>query len=90
LTVKSAGKAAKGVASRPFKDLITDIEKNPSNWKKVSESIVDSTKKGNKGGQSIEEVFKNSKTGETIYKHTLKDATGKIIETPHYRPYGNQ
>ncbi|MGE5398715.1 MAG: DNRLRE domain-containing protein [Chitinophagales bacterium] len=80
----------KKVLNRPFKELLADIEKNPGNWKKLGESVVASTKKGNKGGVSIEEVFVNRKTGERIYRHTLKDSNGKHIENPHYRPYGKQ
>ena len=76
--------------SNSFSNLIKDIEKNPNNWTKVSQSVVDSTKKGNAGGQSIEEEFVNNETGQTIYKHTLTDANGKLLEQPHYRPYSKQ
>jgi hypothetical protein len=58
-------------------------------YKWAIKTYYDSTKKGNAGGKSIEEVFTN-RNGDTIYKHTLTDASGKFIETPHYRPYGKQ
>jgi len=57
---------------------------------KTGESIIESTKKGNRGGLSIEEEYTNINTGEKIYKHTLTDSNGKIIEEPHYRPYPKQ
>jgi RHS repeat-associated protein len=89
-TIKCASKASTKVGKTSFKDLLRDIENNSKNWKKISESVKNSTKKGNKGGKSIEEVYVNKKTGEKIYKHILKDASGKLIEKPHYRPYGKQ
>lgn len=79
-----------GITGRTFKDLLTDIEKNPKAWKVTRESVVESTKKGNKGGVSIERELTNTKTGEKLFEHILIDSKGKLIEQPHYRPYGKQ
>lgn len=72
---------------RSFTQLIQDITKNPRNWKMTKEVIKQSTKKGNRGGVSIERVYKSKKTGEYIYEHILKDKFGRIIDK-HFRPYG--
>jgi hypothetical protein len=75
--------------NRAFVDLIKDIKANPKNWQKMRTTIVKSTKRGNKGGKSIEEVLVNKKTGETIVRHTLEDKSGKVIDQ-HYRPFSKQ
>ena len=81
---------AESKSSREFKELIDDINNSPEDWEQTDVSTKDSTKKGNKGGKSIEEEFTNTKTGEKIYKHTLTDSNNKPIEEPHYRPYPKQ
>ncbi|MFZ1082846.1 MAG: RHS repeat-associated core domain-containing protein [Candidatus Kryptoniota bacterium] len=44
-----------------------------------------STKKGNKGGTSIQEGYVDEE-GRAVTKHTVVDENGKIIHGPHYRP----
>lgn len=80
-------KSTKRVVKRSFTQLIQDITKNPRNWRMTKEVIKQSTKKGNRGGLSIERVYKSKKTGEYIYEHILKDKFGRIIDK-HFRPYG--
>ncbi|MDQ2085524.1 RHS repeat-associated core domain-containing protein [Herbivorax sp. ANBcel31] len=75
---------------RTFKELLDDIDSNPNDWQKTGESIVESTKKGNKGGNSVEIEYTNVKTGEKIYEHILKDINDNLIEQPHFRPYPKQ
>ncbi len=87
-SIKTAVKGVpKKVVKRSFSELMQDINKNPRNWKITKEVIKKSTKKGNRGGLSIERVYKSKKTGEYIYEHILKDKLGRIIDR-HFRPYG--
>ena len=79
--------ATKKVAKRSFSQLIKDITKHPKKWKMTKEVITQSTRRGNRGGLSIERVYKSKKTGEYIYEHILKDKSGRILEQ-HFRPYG--
>ena len=87
--IKTGGDICKCPKTRPFKDFIDDITKNPENWEKTAEDIAKSTNSKNKGGESIEEEFTNKNTGDKIYRHTLKNKHGKIIEKL-YRPYSKQ
>ncbi len=73
-----------------FKDKLDNVEENPEDWVKTGENSSDSTKKGNKGGKSIEEEYTNRKTGEKIWKHTITDKSGRIIVKPHFRPWPKQ
>jgi hypothetical protein len=79
-----------GKDNRTFKELLDDIDSNPNNWEKTGESMIESTKKGNKGGKSIEIEYTNVNTGEKIYEHILTDINNKPIENPHFRPYPKQ
>ncbi len=83
-TVKSS---TKQIEKRTFRELIADINKHPDRWKMTSEKISKSTKKGNKGGASIERTYYCEETEEYIYEHILKNKSGRIIDQ-HYRPYG--
>ena len=84
LGIKTAGRQ---VVKRSFSQLIKDISSNPRNWKMTKQVISKSTNMRNKGGLSIERIYKCKKTGEYIYEHILKDKFGKIIDQ-HFRPYG--
>jgi hypothetical protein len=70
------------------KNLIQDALDHPENWETKRSITERSTKRGNKGGTSTEEELVN-KDGDVIYRHTLRDADGKIIDK-HYRPYPKQ
>ncbi len=74
---------------RSFNEKLDDIQNNPDDWSKTREDTQTSTGLRNKGGTSVEEEFTNNKTGERIWKHTLKDRKGKVTDS-HYRPYPKQ
>jgi RHS repeat-associated protein len=49
--------------------------------------VEPSTKKGNKGGSSIQETFIDE-NGDPWTRHTVVDSNGKLVEAPHFRPGG--
>lgn len=49
--------------------------------------VEDSTKKGNKGGKSVQEGYKDSQ-GRPVTKHTIYGPNGNIVSPPHFRPGG--
>lgn len=68
---------------------IKDFKANPKNWQRTSASASQSTKKGAKGGVSIESTYKNVKTGETINVHDVFRPSGQQIpKHPTFRDYG--
>jgi len=46
-----------------------------------------STRKGNDGGISIQELFLD-RSGRAVTRHTVYDNQGCIIHGPHFRPGG--
>jgi len=46
-----------------------------------------STKRGNKGGTSVQEGFVD-KQGRPVTRHTIYGPGGNVVEPPHYRPGG--
>jgi RHS repeat-associated protein len=69
-----------------FKNKLKDIENNPENWEETGKTSEPATGLRNRGGESIEEEFTNKNTGEKLWRHTLKNRNGKVIDQ-HYRPY---
>lgn len=73
--------------SRPFRDRIRDVESNPPGWEVVQREESPSTNSRNKGGTSVQELLRNTATGEEIVRHTLLRPDGTIFEPPHFRPF---
>ena len=46
-----------------------------------------STRKGNQGGQSVQEGFVD-REGRAVTRHTVYDALGRVVHGPHFRPGG--
>ena len=46
-----------------------------------------STRKGNRGGQSVQEGFVD-RAGRAVTRHTIYDVFGRIVHGPHFRPGG--
>jgi len=57
---------------------------SPGAWITIGTFTEGATRKGLKGGLSIQSVIEN-KAGDRLIQHTLLDKTGKLIEQ-HYRP----
>jgi hypothetical protein len=73
--------------SRPLGDLIRDFEFDPSQWEVIKTDSRPSTNMRNKGGQSIQELFRHRVTGEEMVRHTIVRADGSVFAHPHFRPH---
>jgi len=77
--------AAKVAAKLTFSGLIKNFNANKANYRLLSALTEKATGKQYKGGVSVQEVYQNLQTGQTIVKHTIYRA-GKILHQ-HFRPY---
>jgi hypothetical protein len=71
---------------RPFRELLDDIQNDPSRWEFVRSESIPSSNRRNTGGTSLQELLRNRATGEEIVRHTLFRPDGSIFDPPHYRP----
>ncbi|MBL4886457.1 MAG: hypothetical protein JKY95_18255 [Planctomycetaceae bacterium] len=86
--IKTTGNLSKGII-RSLSDRISDFRANPQNWERVSSGVVESTSRRAKGGVSIESVYRNKQTGETLHVHDVFDSAGKQIDKhPSFRNSG--
>jgi hypothetical protein len=74
-------------SARAFGELIKDAAANPSKWQVVKKEVVASTNMRNKGGTSVQELLRNTETGEEIVRHTLLKPNGTNFEPPHFREF---
>ncbi|MGH7134663.1 MAG: hypothetical protein ACREHD_02925 [Pirellulales bacterium] len=72
---------------RPFRELVGDYAAESARWNVIKTQSKPSTNARNKGGTSVQEVLENVDTGETMARHTLLWADGRIFQPPHFRPY---
>ena len=72
--------------TRPIGDLIRDFENDPTQWQVIKRDVVPSTNIRNKGGSSVQELFKHKSTGEEMIRHTLLKPDGTVFGGPHFRP----
>jgi len=72
--------------SRPLAELIQDYENDPSLWEIIRTEVVPSTNTRNRGGSSIQELFRHKTTGEQMVRHTLLRPDGSAFNPPHFRP----
>ncbi|MGI9038096.1 MAG: RHS repeat-associated core domain-containing protein, partial [Gemmatimonadota bacterium] len=66
--------------------LVKEFLDHPSAFKRVGAVVEASTKKGNRGGASIQTIFENA-NGDQVIEHTLVDRAGRVIGEPHPRAY---
>lgn len=85
-TNEGSAAAPKGVP-RPFGELIKDAAANPSKWEVVKKEVLASTNMRNKVGTSVQELLRNTETGEEIVRHTLLKPDGTVFEPSHFRPF---
>ena len=64
--------------------LMKDAAENPSAWRAIGAFTVAATRKGLKGGISVQTIIENQ-AGDRLVQHTLIDKSGNIVEQ-HYRP----
>ncbi len=82
-----ARRAAQQAAKRAFSRVIQEFERDTSKFQKIGERVEAATRRDVRGtGQSIQEIFRHKETGQTILRHTVKDARGKIVHRD-YRDY---
>jgi hypothetical protein len=71
---------------RSFREKAGDYGKDPSSWEPVSIHAEASTRKGaRKSGVSSQTQYRKRDTGETIWRHTVIDDHGRIVDD-HLRP----
>jgi hypothetical protein len=66
------------------RNALDDYYKNPGDWEKVGERTEPATGKDYKGGKSVEERYRNKKTGQEIERHRISDPNGKSLHD-HWR-----
>lgn len=71
--------------SRPLGELIRDYEADPAQGEVITTHVVPSTKRRNRGGFSMQELFRHKDTGEQMVRHTLLRPDGKVVGKPHFR-----
>jgi len=68
---------------------IADFRSNPQNWQRVSASAEQAKARSARGGVSIENVYRNAATGETLHVHDVfKASGGQIPKHPSFRDFG--
>jgi hypothetical protein len=72
--------------ARPLPDLILDYEADPTRWEIVRTESLPSTNMRNRGGTSVQELFRHRITGEEMVRHTLLRPDGTPFASPHFRP----
>jgi hypothetical protein len=76
-------------AQRSLSARITDFQANPQNWQRTSASAEQATSRSARGGVSVESVYRNPVTGETIHVHDVfKPAGTQIPNHPTFRDFG--
>ncbi len=73
--------------SRPFAELLRDVESTPSNWEVIRTETKPSLNRKNQGGTSIQEFLRHRTTGEEIVRHTLLKPDGTLFAEAHFRPH---
>ena len=74
---------------RSLSERIADFRANPQNWQRVSASAEQATARSARGGVSIENVYRNPVTGETLHVHDVFKASGnQIPKHPSFRDFG--
>jgi RHS repeat-associated protein len=81
----AAGAGSRKGSGRDFSDLIRNFQNNTGQWEMTAVHAEPATGKKARGGSSVQEVYTNKETGETIVRHTLYDKNGKKIDE-HFRP----
>jgi hypothetical protein len=71
--------------STPFGGSVESLRSGQGPWKLQSAHAEGATGRAYKGATSIEEVFKNTQTGETIVRHRIVRGDEMLHET--FRPY---
>jgi hypothetical protein len=71
--------------TRPLPELVEDYRANPEDWELIRRGVVPSTRRRNRGGTSVQELFRHRTTGESVVRHTLVRPNGRLFGAPHFR-----
>lgn len=71
--------------SRSIEELIENYKSDPTQWEFIRSESTPSTKRGNCGGASVQELFRHKVTGEEMVRHTLLRPNGKPLGRSHFR-----
>lgn len=84
---RKAAKTAKAmrIEKLSFNALIKDIRYNRNNYELVATLSEKASGRKYRGATSIQKIYRNKKTGQTITAHTIQK-NGRILDQ-HYRPY---
>jgi hypothetical protein len=87
--VSGRGGITGGLSSRSLSARIADFRTNPGNWERVYAGAGRATSRNARGGVSIESVYRNRVTGETLHVHDVFTPSGaQIPKHPTFRDYG--
>jgi hypothetical protein len=70
---------------RPFAERLKSIQSEPDIWEKASAHAEVASNRKARGGVSIQEIWHNTRTGETIVKHEIYSKDSRVIHS-HFRP----
>jgi len=70
---------------RPFAERLKSIQNEPDLWEKDSAHAEPASNRKARGGVSVQEIWRNTTTGETIAKHEIYSKDGRVIHS-HFRP----
>jgi hypothetical protein len=65
---------------RTFAQRLADFERSPGNWSMESLHAEAGTSRLAQGGVSEQIIYRNVQTGETMVRHRLTNASGKVLE----------
>ncbi len=81
--------APQTAGARSLAERIADFQANPQGWQRVSASAEQATTRAARGGVSIESVYRNPTTGETLHVHDVFRPSGaQIPNHPTFRDFG--
>jgi hypothetical protein len=72
---------------RTLRELIDDFEADPTQWELIRREVQPSTAIRNRGGSSVQELFRHKSTGEEMVRHSLLKPDGAEFSAPHFRKH---
>lgn len=72
---------------RTFTERLAEYNQNPGAWKPQSLHAEPATSIRARGGVSEQIIYRNTETGETLIRHRLTNARGKVLEDHFRRDY---
>lgn len=70
---------------RRFTDRLADYNQNPDNWRPQSIHAEPAISIRARGGVSEQIIYRNTETGESLIRHRVTDASGRVLDD-HFRP----